>query len=282
MPALATERDLVELASRLRLWDEQMSAVEHPDRDASGQMTGQVDLTDRIVRFGDGPPEEALSAHLPRMLAASRKAVAAGTPVVVTSECTMVPPVLAAVRERHPDVALVWIDAHGDLNTPGRLRAASSAACRSPNCSAGASTTGAGSRASSRRYRRSARCSWAVATSIRASARTWIARRSTSPMTPPERWPRCPRTRRSTCTSTRTCSTHRSRRTRAFPHPEAGVSSACAPRWQRSDRAVVVVAVSICPSAPPALDAEGLAPLVDALTGRPTASRDQRVAADGE
>jgi arginase len=34
------------------------------------------------------------------------------------SECTLVPPVLAAVRERHPDVALVWIDAHGDLNTP--------------------------------------------------------------------------------------------------------------------------------------------------------------------
>ena len=34
------------------------------------------------------------------------------------SECTLVPPVLAAVREKHPGVALVWIDAHGDLNTP--------------------------------------------------------------------------------------------------------------------------------------------------------------------
>ena len=44
--------------------------------------------------------------------------MAAGTPVVVMSECTLVPPVLAAVRERHPDVALIWIDAHGDLNTP--------------------------------------------------------------------------------------------------------------------------------------------------------------------
>jgi arginase len=119
MPALATERDLVELASRLHLWEEQhMSRGEHRAVGASGQMVSQVDFTDRIVRFGDGPPEEALSAHLPRMLAASRKAVAAGTPVVVTSECTMVPPVLAAVRERHPDVALVWIDAHGDLNTP--------------------------------------------------------------------------------------------------------------------------------------------------------------------
>ena len=33
-------------------------------------------------------------------------------------ECTLVPPVLAAVREEHPGVGLIWIDAHGDLNTP--------------------------------------------------------------------------------------------------------------------------------------------------------------------
>jgi arginase len=118
LPALATERDLAELAWRLRLFDEQMSRAEQPGESAGVVGVGQIDLTDRVVRFGDGPPEEALSAHLPRMLAASRTAVAAGTPVVVTSECTMVPPVLAAVRERHPDVALVWIDAHGDLNTP--------------------------------------------------------------------------------------------------------------------------------------------------------------------
>src|SRR5882672_7230097 len=107
MPALATERELAELASRLRLWDDHMSRTENPD----GDVSGQIDATDRIVRFGDGPPEEALSAHLPRMLAASRRAVAAGTPVVVMSECTMVPPVLAAVREQHPDIALIWIDA---------------------------------------------------------------------------------------------------------------------------------------------------------------------------
>jgi arginase len=118
MPALATEEALAELAFRLRLWDDHLSRAEQPGESAGIVGVGQIDLTERIVRFGEGPPEEALSAHLPRMLAASRKAVAAGTPVVVTSECTMVPPVLAAVRERHPDVALVWIDAHGDLNTP--------------------------------------------------------------------------------------------------------------------------------------------------------------------
>ena len=114
MPALETEQGLAELAARLHLWDEHMSTT----ADAEGNVSGQINVTERTVRFGEGAPEEALSAHLPRMLAASRAAVAVGTPVVVMSECTMVPPVLAAVRERHPDVALVWIDAHGDLNTP--------------------------------------------------------------------------------------------------------------------------------------------------------------------
>ena len=72
----------------------------------------------RTIAFGDLAPEDTLPLHLPELLAASREAVAAGTPLVLMSECTLVPPVLAAVRERHPDVALVWIDAHGDLNTP--------------------------------------------------------------------------------------------------------------------------------------------------------------------
>jgi arginase len=114
MPALETELQLSQLATLLGLWDGRTATTEHPD----GSASGQIEMTDCTVRFGDGDPEETLPAHLPRMLAAARKAVAAGTPVVVMGECTLVPPVLAAVRERHPDVALVWIDAHGDLNTP--------------------------------------------------------------------------------------------------------------------------------------------------------------------
>ena len=114
MPALETEQGLGELASRLRLWDEHMSTTAYAD----GDVSGQINITERTVRFGEGPPEDALTANLPRLLAASRTSVAAGTPVVVMSECTLVPPVLAAVRERHPRVALIWIDAHGDLNTP--------------------------------------------------------------------------------------------------------------------------------------------------------------------
>jgi arginase len=114
VPALDSEIGLVELAARLRVWDQHGSRTVHPGADVSGL----VNVTQSTVRFGDGAPEETLPAHLPRLLAASRKAAAAGTPVVLMSECTLVPPVLAAVRERHPDVALVWIDAHGDLNTP--------------------------------------------------------------------------------------------------------------------------------------------------------------------
>ena len=114
MPAAETQSELVELAGALRLWDDIAETTAHP----GGGVSGQADITNRLVAFGDDAPEETLPAHLPRMLAASREAVAAGTPVVVMSECTLVPPVLAAVRERHPDVALVWIDAHGDLNTP--------------------------------------------------------------------------------------------------------------------------------------------------------------------
>ena len=94
MPAEQTESDLIELAEALGL----------PPAPT--------------IAFGDRAPEDTLPRHLPEMLAASREAVAAGTPVVVMSECTLVPPVLAAVREKHPDVARVWIDAHGDLNTP--------------------------------------------------------------------------------------------------------------------------------------------------------------------
>ena len=114
MPAMETERELAELAGRLRLWDAIAKTTVHP----SGDVSGIANITDRTVRFGEGAPEETLPAHLPRLLSASRAAVAAGTPVVIMSECTLVPPVLAAVREKHPGVALVWIDAHGDLNTP--------------------------------------------------------------------------------------------------------------------------------------------------------------------
>jgi arginase len=81
-----------------------------------GQALGFTSMP--MISFGDLEPGDVLPLYLPELLALSREAAAAGTPAVLMSECTLVPPVLAAVRERHPDVALVWIDAHGDLNTP--------------------------------------------------------------------------------------------------------------------------------------------------------------------
>ncbi len=53
-------------------------------------------------------------------LAAVASAVGAepGVPLALLGECTLAPAVAGALLERYPDLALVWIDAHGDLNTP--------------------------------------------------------------------------------------------------------------------------------------------------------------------
>ena len=116
MPAAETEKALVELAAELGLIPE----FRDGDPSAGEPELVPVNATGplRTVAFGDLAPGDTLPLYLPELLSASREAVAAGTPVAIISECTLVPPVLAAVREKHPDVALVWIDAHGDLNTP--------------------------------------------------------------------------------------------------------------------------------------------------------------------
>ncbi len=61
-------------------------------------------------------PEEALAAGLPGVRAAV--AGAGDSPLVLLGECTLAPAVTAGLRDGHPALALVWIDAHGDLNTP--------------------------------------------------------------------------------------------------------------------------------------------------------------------
>jgi arginase len=116
MPAAESEKALLDLAQELGLFAEFRSG----DTAAGEPELVQVNEMgpNSLIPFGDLAPEDTLPLYLPELLSASREAVAAGTPVVLMSECSLVPPVLAAVRERHPDVALVWIDAHGDLNTP--------------------------------------------------------------------------------------------------------------------------------------------------------------------
>jgi arginase len=40
-------------------------------------------------------------------------------PFALLGECTLVPGFVAGALRRHPDACLVWVDSHGDLNTPG-------------------------------------------------------------------------------------------------------------------------------------------------------------------
>jgi arginase len=61
----------------------------------------------------------ALADGLPRLAAAVAEADEAGQrPVALLGECTLTPAVAGALRAAHPELSLVWIDAHGDLNTP--------------------------------------------------------------------------------------------------------------------------------------------------------------------
>ncbi|HEY7258852.1 MAG TPA: arginase family protein [Gaiellales bacterium] len=63
----------------------------------------------------DVPPEEGLARGLPALSAAVE---AAPGPLALLGECTLAPAVVAGLRAANPGLALVWIDAHGDLNTP--------------------------------------------------------------------------------------------------------------------------------------------------------------------
>jgi arginase len=64
----------------------------------------------------EDPPAEALAAGLPRLHDAV--AAAPGVPLALLGECTLAPAVTAGLLAAHPDLVLVWLDAHGDLNTP--------------------------------------------------------------------------------------------------------------------------------------------------------------------
>jgi arginase len=75
-----------------------------------------VDEARRVAIDLDGDPEDALAAGLPGLRAAV--AEAGERPLVLLGECTLAPAVVAGLRDSHPGLVLVWVDAHGDLNTP--------------------------------------------------------------------------------------------------------------------------------------------------------------------
>jgi arginase len=63
----------------------------------------------------DAPMVQGLTAGLPALADAIGGAEG---PLALLGECTLAPAVTAGLRRTHPGLALVWIDAHGDLNTP--------------------------------------------------------------------------------------------------------------------------------------------------------------------
>jgi arginase len=73
----------------------------------------------RVAMDLEAEHHAALAEGLPRLAAAVAEADRPGEPpVVLVGECTLTAGVAAPLRSAHPGLSLVWIDAHGDLNTP--------------------------------------------------------------------------------------------------------------------------------------------------------------------
>jgi arginase len=86
-------------------------------------------LDERLDRFPiperaitlDGPPPAATGAEeamLARYRLTADATADARRPLLLSGDCLTAVGILAGVQRRHPDVAIVWLDAHGDFNTP--------------------------------------------------------------------------------------------------------------------------------------------------------------------
>ncbi|UOZ05569.1 arginase family protein [Amycolatopsis sp. WQ 127309] len=56
----------------------------------------------------------------------------AAEPLVLSGDCPTSRASVAVLQRRHPDLAVLWLDAHGDFNTPPSRPAATSAAWHWP------------------------------------------------------------------------------------------------------------------------------------------------------
>jgi arginase len=88
-------------------------------RDRTGMEQGPAVLAAAIGGAADevdvtlgGPAAEAIGAVAAAVAAEDRR------PLALLGECTLTPGVAAGLQRRYDDLALVWLDAHGDLNTP--------------------------------------------------------------------------------------------------------------------------------------------------------------------
>ena len=66
----------------------------------------------------DGAWDEDLRAARATLAAAERAIDADGVPVLLASDCSIAVATLPAAVRRTPDLRVVWLDAHGDFNTP--------------------------------------------------------------------------------------------------------------------------------------------------------------------
>lgn len=64
-------------------------------------------------------PDDTVPARMNRLHQVAAAAVArASRPLVLSGDCPTARAVVAPVQRQHPDLAVVWLDAHGDFNTP--------------------------------------------------------------------------------------------------------------------------------------------------------------------
>ena len=66
-----------------------------------------------VAGLGGGP-----APRRDRVLEAAAAAVAGPAPVLVAAQCTIALATLPVIAAREPDAVVVWLDAHGDFNTP--------------------------------------------------------------------------------------------------------------------------------------------------------------------
>lgn len=98
-------RGALELGDRIaQAFDLQTTVVAEPDAVADGGWAAQLRLA--------APKLSGLAAHLDGVLKEQRKSL------LVTTRCAASIATLPVVAKRHPDICVVWFDAHGDCNTP--------------------------------------------------------------------------------------------------------------------------------------------------------------------
>src|SRR5215469_15946388 len=72
-----------------------------------------------VATIGPPLPDGAVAGRMNVLHRAVAEAVAgAARPLLLSGDCPAGLAVAAGLQRRHPEIAVVWLDAHGDFNTP--------------------------------------------------------------------------------------------------------------------------------------------------------------------